>query len=82
VLIAYNPSLPQEDVDKLKSIRARWPKDKFQEVKIIIEPYPTLSDAKIALTAWGYIDKMDAYDEQRILGFVAAHIDRGPEDVP
>jgi hypothetical protein len=81
VLIAYDPSVGQDVVDKLKAIRSSWPKDKFNEVKIIVEPYSGM-DAKIALTAWGWIDKMDAFDQTRILGFILAHIDKGPEDAP
>jgi hypothetical protein len=81
VLVAYDPSLPQDIVDKLKAIRSGWPKDKYGEVKIVIEPYSGM-DTKIALTAWGWIDKMDTFDQNRIQGFVLAHIDRGPEDAP
>jgi hypothetical protein len=82
ILIAYNPSVGQDVIDKLKTIRASWPKDKYNEVKIVVEPYPSLTDAKIALTAWGWIDKMDTFDQARIQGFIAAHIDQGPEDAP
>lgn len=81
ILVAYDPALPQDQIDLLRAMRSRWPRDKYGVVKIIVEPYSGM-DAKIALTAWGYIDKMDAYDEQRILGFVRAHIDQGPEDAP
>ena len=82
VLIAYDPSVSDQDVANLNSIRRRWPKDRFSEVKIIIEPYAGLGQGTIAMTAWGYIDKMTTYDERRIQGFIAAHIDRGPEDAP
>src|SRR2546428_3140115 len=80
ILIAYDPSVGQDVIDKLKTIRAGWPRDKYGEVKIILEPYSGMTDARIALTAWGWIDKMDTYDQARILGFIAAHIDKGPED--
>lgn len=78
ILIAYN-GISEEDVAKLRSIRSRWPRGPTGSVKIIIEPYPGLTDAKIALTAWGFIDKMDVFDERRILGFIGAHINQGPE---
>jgi Protein of unknown function (DUF3105) len=81
VLLAYDPSVGQDVVEKLKAVRAGWPKDKYGEVKIIIEPYAGM-DAKIALTAWGWIDKMDTFDQARIQGFILAHIGKGPEDAP
>ena len=35
--------------------------------------------AKIALTAWRYIDVMTTFDEERVKSFIDAHIDKGPE---
>lgn len=46
--------------------------------KLIMIPRPNL-DAKIALTAWTYLDKFDQFDEQRIINFIDAHRDQGPE---
>ncbi len=37
------------------------------------------ADAAIALTAWGWLDKLDAFDEARITAFINAWRDRGPE---
>lgn len=37
------------------------------------------ADAAIALTAWGWLDKLDNFDEARITAFVDAWRDRGPE---
>ncbi len=82
VLIAYSPSIGDDVLAQLKSIRSRYPRDKYNEVKIILEPYPKLGPGQIALAAWGWLDKMDAYDERRIVGFVATHADHGPEDAP
>lgn len=36
-------------------------------------------DAAIALTAWGWLDKMDTFDEARIRKFIDAWRDKGPE---
>lgn len=82
ILIAYDPSVGQDVIDKVKAIYSSWPKDtQFNEKKIIIEPYAGM-DAKIALTAWGWIDKMDTFDQARIQGFILAHIGKGPENAP
>ncbi len=46
--------------------------------KLIVVPRPQL-DTTIALTAWGYIDKFDAFDAGRIERFIDYHRDQGPE---
>ena len=45
---------------------------------IVLSPYSGM-DTRIALTAWGWIDRFDEFDEQRILDFINRHMDRGPE---
>lgn len=37
------------------------------------------ADAAIALTAWGWLDKLNGFDEARVTAFVNAWRDRGPE---
>jgi hypothetical protein len=37
------------------------------------------ADAALALTAWGWLDKLDSYDEARMTAFIDAWRDRGPE---
>lgn len=46
--------------------------------RVIIVPRANL-DTKIALTAWGRIDKMDEFDEKRIENFMSSFENRGPE---
>lgn len=46
--------------------------------RVIVVPRPSL-DTQIALTAWGKIDKMNAFDENRIRAFIAAYHNKGPE---
>lgn len=46
--------------------------------RIIVVPRPNM-DSKIALTAWGEIDKMDTFDKNRIGAFVEAFHNKGPE---
>lgn len=62
VVIHYRPGTPDEIVAKLESIAKRYARD------TVVHPNPTI-DVQIALTAWGRIDKMDGFDEQRILSF-------------
>ena len=46
--------------------------------KIILEPYATMTDAKIALSAWDWGLKLQAYDDVPIVTFVKQHY-QGPD---
>lgn len=46
--------------------------------KLIVIPRPNL-DSAIALTAWTRIDKLSSFDKARIVRFIDAFRDRGPE---
>ncbi|TSC89981.1 MAG: hypothetical protein G01um10145_412 [Microgenomates group bacterium Gr01-1014_5] len=48
------------------------------EDRLIVVPRPAL-DARIALTAWTRIDKLDDFDEERIIKFIDAFRNQGPE---
>ncbi len=52
--------------------------DRFQRWKVVAVAREN-ADAAIALTAWGRIDRLDTYDEARIVAFVRYWRDRGPE---
>lgn len=52
--------------------------NKKGQKRLILIPRPSL-DTRIALTAWGYIDKFDKFDKGRIVRFIDAHINNGPE---
>ena len=47
----------------------------------IVAPYSEM-DTRIALTAWGWIDTFDEFEQTRVVDFIETHIDRGPERVP
>jgi len=49
--------------------------------KIVVAPYYDMT-SRIALTAWGRIDTLDNYDEERMTRFIDAFRDKGPEKVP
>jgi len=54
---------------------------RFQRWKIVAVAREN-ADAAIALTAWGHIDKLDNYDEGRVVAFVKRWRNRGPENTP
>lgn len=52
--------------------------EKKGKKKLIVIPRSSL-DARIALTAWTRIDKLDSFDENRIIKFIDAFRNKGPE---
>ncbi len=60
-------------VDQLISIY-----EKKGKIRLIVVPRPNL-DARIALTAWNYIDKFNEFDQPRIEKFIDAYLNQGPE---
>ena len=77
VVIAYN-NLTTAELDQLKSVVRQLLSGGFP--KIILEPYPDLKDAKVALTAWQWIHKLQSVDETQIVRFFRAHYD--PVEAP
>lgn len=83
VLVQYDCSECKELVQKLETLaRGYYKKAKAEEKEtskrsryshLIVAPYKSIGN-KIALTAWGKIDKFDEFDEDRIRRFIEAYI--------
>jgi hypothetical protein len=69
IVIGYNNLTPAE-TDQLKSIVRALMNGTYR--KIILEPYP-LTDAKVALTSWGWLLKLSSVDQIQIVQFTRAH---------
>jgi hypothetical protein len=80
IVISHNTT--DDVVDKLRALRASYGRDRFGSVKIIVRPYELIPRGQIALTAWNWLDVLEAYDEARIRAFVTAHMNQCCEDVP
>ena len=66
VLVQYNCSDCPELVKKLEALVRGYSE------YVILAPYPPMKH-KIALTAWGKIDTLEAFDEKRITSFINAY---------
>lgn len=66
VMVQYNCESCDGLVRKLEQIVHRYDKH------VVLAPYPRL-DKKIALTAWGRIEKFDEFDEKQIIRFIEAY---------
>jgi len=86
IMIQYNCSDCPELVSQLKDLYDRYTASNKlplfpNSTKIVIAPYPDMS-TRIAVTAWNRIDTMDKFDEERIVKFLNAWRDKGPEVTP
>lgn len=66
VLVQYRCLDCPDLIAKIEEIVSRYPKE------VIAAPYPKMKPL-IALTAWGRIDRLDAFDEKRIVRFIEAY---------
>jgi Protein of unknown function (DUF3105) len=51
---------------------------RFNNWKLVAVPRKN-ADAAIALTAWGWLEKLDGYDDVKMTAFINAWRDQGPE---
>jgi len=70
IVIAYN-NLSSAETDQLKSTVRALMNGTYR--KIVLEPYPALTDAKVALTSWGWLLKLQTVDQIQIVQFTRAH---------
>lgn len=70
IVIGYNNLTPAE-TDQLKGIVRALMNSAYR--KIILQPYPALTDAKVALTSWGWLLKLQTVDQIQIVQFTRSH---------
>jgi hypothetical protein len=51
---------------------------RYSNWKLVAVPRKN-ADAAIALTAWGWLEKLNGYDDAAMSAFISAHRDQGPE---
>ncbi len=82
VVLLYRCPSPCPDVlRQLEETFAGLPRSKHGHVKVVITPSARIK-TRFALLAWTRIDEFDRFDRQRVVRFVTAWQDKGPEDVP
>jgi hypothetical protein len=82
IVILYRCGTPcPELVPRLESTFRSLPASKYGHLKAILSPNARIR-SRIALLAWRRLEELDAFDRDRIVRFVEAYQDRGPEDVP
>lgn len=79
IIISYNPD--RVSGEELEQLRALTRELAGINPRIILTPRENL-DSPVALTAWGYLQKLESVDVEAIKEFYNAHIARGPECSP
>jgi hypothetical protein len=80
VVLSYN-NIPADDLVKIRALYDTYPRDQYNEVKLLIRPYDKIAPGSIVLTAWNWIDELTAYDEARVKAFMSAHLNKCCESV-
>lgn len=75
IWISYRDPDDTALVEKLEALASRY------RSKVIVAPR-SRNDSPIAVAAWERLMKLDAYDEARIVAFINAYRNKGPERVP
>jgi hypothetical protein len=81
VVASYN-NIPAESLAALQGLLTTYPKDKYNQVKLVIRPYDKIPSGTIVLTAWSWVDELTTYDDARVRAFMNAHLNQCCEDVP
>jgi hypothetical protein len=75
IWISYRDAEDAALIEQLEDLTSRY------RSKVILTPRPQ-NDAPIAVAAWTRVMKLDEYDEDRIVRFINAFRNKGPEQVP
>lgn len=79
VVITYKPDLDQATVTKIERLFTRpFSNPKFTPNKAIVMPY-TKNDKPIIMRSWNRIMKLDAFDEQKMVDYYLANVNKSPE---
>lgn len=76
--VHYNCGLAENCDTLVQQLEDLIPRNPSQ---YIMSPYSSMDQA-IAITAWRHHLFLDEYDEDAVIDFIDAYIDRGPESVP
>lgn len=81
VVISYN-AISEKDLNDLKALPGSYPRDRYNEVKLLIRPYEAIPAGTFVLAAWGWKQVFTAYDDAAVRAFLDAHLNRCCESVP
>lgn len=71
IWISYK-DIDTQTKDQLETISREYPQ------AVIVTPRPN-ADAKISLASWGRLEKLDSFDQDKIISFIKANKNKSPE---
>lgn len=77
VIISYNLT-DETEIERLENIAKDLPSRRRQ---MIMRPYTGITPGEVAITSWGWLDRFDGVQEDRIREFYDAHVNNGLESV-
>ncbi len=79
IYISYQPSLPKEQVEKLKELlSALFSDPQFQPRKIVLAPRVE-NKSPIELSSWRRSEALASYDQQKIKDYITRNLGKSPE---
>lgn len=81
VVVSYN-ALATEDLARLRQLLVVYPRDRYNEVKVVVRPYDRIPSGTLVLAAWGWTQPLSGYDEALVRAFLDAHLNRCCESLP
>jgi hypothetical protein len=79
IYISYQPSLPKEQVEKLKELlSAPFSDPQFQPRKIVLAPRVE-NKSPIELSSWRRSEALASYDQQKIKDYITRNLGKSPE---
>jgi hypothetical protein len=75
IWITYKNQNDKQLVAELTGLAKRY------QSKIVLSPRLD-NTSLVSLVSWGWVQNLDGFDEEKILNFISAHKDKGPEYVP
>ena len=75
VIISYNLT-DDAEIERLKDIARDLPSRRNW---MIMRSYSGITEGEVAITSWGWLDRFDGVQEDRIREFYDAHVNNGPE---
>ena len=79
VYISYQPDLPQEQIDKIKTLFfAPYSNEEFTPSKVIMAPRAA-NESPIIMSSWNRSLDFDNYDEQKMIDYYLGNVNKSPE---
>ena len=84
VVVLYDcPTGCSQVVTELQQAYQTFPKDKYNEVKLLATPYSGLPNGtQVMALAWDFQKAYSSFDVQKLQTFYNARADHGPDDIP